>query len=181
MPNCRVLVLWRVYLAPVMRWESARPSSSLAPRALALWYVTSLRSGRDPVLESSRLPLLSLPWTAARENDMITYTSPPLLDARREPFCRGLAAEFMNGLQEVTLSWGMVLNNVSTAELSNVSEGSFVRSHDARNCLTVLHHFFFLQHMERFSACHVIVLSVHARVEARVSADRDKAARASCR
>lgn len=143
MPNCRVPVLWRVYLAPVMRWESARPSSSLAPRALALWYVTSLRSGRDPVLESSRLPLLSLSWTAARENDMIIYTSPPLLDARREPFCRGLAAEFMNGLQEVTLSWGRVLNNVSTAELSNVSEGSFVRSHDPRNCLTVLHHFFF--------------------------------------
>lgn len=42
-----------------MRWESARSSISVAPRALALWYVTSLRSGRDPVLESSRLPLLS--------------------------------------------------------------------------------------------------------------------------
>jgi len=73
--------------------------------------LTQVRTGRDPVLESSRLPLLSLLWPfpsiiiATRVNDMIIYTSPPLPDARREAFCRGLAAEFMNGLQDVTLSW----------------------------------------------------------------------------
>lgn len=40
---------------------------------------------------------------------MIIYTSPLLLDARREALCLGLAAEFMNGPQDVTLSWRRAL------------------------------------------------------------------------
>lgn len=78
---------------------------------------------------------------------------------------------------------------MSTAGLSNVSEGSFVRSYDPRNCLAELHWVFFLfvssargvSLVYGFSACHVIELSVHARVKARVSADGDKEVRASYR
>lgn len=104
--------IWRVYLAPVMRRETQR-ARSVAPRALALWYVTSLRSGRHPVLENWSYHYCHSPSTgiiidAREKNDMAPDTS-PLLHARREAFCRGRAAEFMNGPQDVTLRWGRAL------------------------------------------------------------------------
>lgn len=81
----------------------------------------------------------------AGETHMLTYTSPPLLD-RRAP--RGLLSRFRRGVYEWGTGWHSSgegrFNNVSTTRHLNDSEGSILRSHARRNCLMVLHQFFFV-------------------------------------
>lgn len=119
MPNCRVPFLWSRIHFDAFIWRSNemidRALLHLCGTACTRIVVRDLpqvRTGpRFGQLETTAIviaPFIEI-IIDARGKDMTSYTSPPLRDARREAFCRGYATEFMNGLQDVTLSWGRVL------------------------------------------------------------------------
>lgn len=124
-------------------------------RALALWYVTSRRSGQKPVWDSSRALLLLLPlskdnnsralWLSGRNAHAYLHVSPsPRPTRAARPFVAVSSWSLWMGYRMWHSAGEGRFNNVSTTGHLNDSEGSILRSHARRNCLMVLHQFFFV-------------------------------------